>query len=154
MKKLLCYLGILVLFFLAFLPPVLRVFLPDKGEEKKEEEIVERSVLSCSSDTFIANTSYENDKIQMVLLKKLNQVTDPENPDTEALEDTSELGLSFEDLKDEGDIVYTETNDGEVIQIDFSISTHDKLNINNLTKDIDTQKTYYEQQGLTCVIRK
>lgn len=149
MKKLLCYLGILVLFILAFLPPALRIFLPDKGEEKKDEEVIERSVLSCSSDTFITNTSYENNKIQMILVKKLNQVDNPES-----IDDTSELGLSFEDLKKQGDIVYTETDDGEVIQIDFSVTTHDYLSIKNLTKGILDQKTYYEQQGLTCTIRK
>ncbi|MBQ8472309.1 MAG: hypothetical protein IJ501_02270 [Bacilli bacterium] len=152
MKKLLCYLGILVLFILAFLPPALRIFLPDKGEEKKDEEVIERSVLSCSSDTFITNTSYENNKIQMILVKKLNQVDESGNPIEEDL--TSALNLTFTDLKDEGDIVYTETDDGEVIQIDFSVTTHDYLSIKNLTKGILDQKTYYEQQGLTCTIRK
>ena len=149
MKKILCYLGILFLFVLAFLPPALRVFLPDKGENKKQEEIIERLVLACSSDTFITNTSYENNKIQMILVKKINQVDESGNT-----EDISELGLSFADLKKQGDIVYTETDDGEVIQIDFSVSTHDKLNLENFTRGIDEQKNYYEQQGLTCTIRK
>ena len=58
MKKLLCYLGILVLLFLAVLPPVLRIMLPEYGEEKEEEVVIVTTVLSCTSDDFIVNTSY------------------------------------------------------------------------------------------------
>ena len=112
--------------------------------------MIARSILYCSSETFITNTSYDGNKIQMILMKKLNQVGEVE----EEQKDTSVLDSSFLDLKNEGNIVYTETDDGEVIQIDFSLSTHDKLNIKNFTKGIEEQKTYYEQQGLTCTIRK
>ena len=38
MKKALCFMGIFVLLFLAFLPPALRLFLPDKEDEIIEEE--------------------------------------------------------------------------------------------------------------------
>ena len=38
MKKTLCFIGIFVLLFLAFLPPALRLFLPDKEAEIIEEE--------------------------------------------------------------------------------------------------------------------
>ena len=145
-----CYLGILVLFSLAILPPALRMFLPDKGEEKKEE-IPERSVLYCSSNKFITNTSYENNKIQMILLKKINQVSENNG---ETIDDKSELILKFQDLKDKSTIIYTETEDGGVIQIDFSISNNDNLDIKSLTKKIEEQKKYYEQQGLNCLIRK
>ena len=66
MKKLLCFLGIILLLFLAVLPPVLRIVLPDMGEE--ENEVVhENVILNCSNESYIANTSYQNEKVMMIV---------------------------------------------------------------------------------------
>ena len=158
MKKLLCYLGILLLLFLAFLPPILRIFLPDQDENQKENIINENIVIYCSNSEYIVSTNYENNEIKMLAFKKLN--TNLESPEGENIDENqtlnsqSDLDKTFFYLKEANDIIYNITDDGEAIGIDFSISTHQELDINNITKQPTEQQKYYENQGLTCVVRK
>lgn len=172
MKKLLCYVGILLLLFLVVLPPLLRRLLPDMGEEEPAKKEEERMLLTCSNENFVINTSYENSQIQMIVLKKLssnqeqtdNVDSNDENTSSDnkldvddskenQTENESELSLAFDDLKTKGDITYKQLEDGEVIGIDFSVSNHEKLNLASFTKPIDEQKIYYENQELSCTIR-
>ncbi len=149
MKKLLCYLGIIILLGLILFPILLRLFLPDKIEEK-ELKVIERMVLSCSSDKYITSTSYDGDKVNMIIIKKLKQEEIEENN-----VDRSDNILSiFESLKDKNDILYKELDDGEVISIDYTLSEHKDLEIENLKNKVDVQKSFYEDLGLTCTIIK
>ena len=164
MKKLLCFLGIILLLFLAVLPPVLRIVLPDMGEE--ENEVVhENVILNCSNESYIANTSYQDEKVMMIVFKQLrttdsNTNDDQEDPTIENEEDTSnleqsnieELDEAFEDLKTESNITYNVLEDGEVIQIDFTVSNHETLNLTKFTNNLADQRAYYENLGLTCLV--
>ena len=164
MKKLLCFLGIILLLFLAVLPPVLRIVLPDMGEE--ENEVVhENVILNCSNESYIANTSYQNEKVMMIIFKQLyptdsNTNDDQEDPTIENEEDTSnleqsnieELDEAFEDLKTESNITYNVLEDGEVIEIDFTVSNHETLNLTKFTNNLADQRAYYENLGLTCLV--
>ena len=164
MKKILCFLGIILLLFLAALPPILRIILPDMGEE--ENEVVhENVVLNCSNESYIANTSYQDEKVMMIIFKQLyptdsNTNDDQEDPTIENEEDTSnleqsnieELDEAFEDLKTESNITYNVLEDGEVIEIDFTISNHETLNLTKFTNNLADQRAYYENLGLTCLV--
>lgn len=164
MKKILCFLGIILLLFLAALPPILRIILPDMGEE--ENEVVhENVVLNCSNESYIANTSYQNEKVMMIIFKQLyptdsNTNDDQEDPTIENEEDTSnleqsnieELDEAFEDLKTESNITYNVLEDGEVIEIDFTVSNHETLNLTKFTNNLADQRAYYENLGLTCLV--
>ena len=164
MKKLLCFLGIILLLFLAVLPPVLRIVLPDMGEE--ENEVVhENVILNCSNESYIANTSYQDEKVMMIVFKQLrttdsNTNNDQEDPTIENEEDTSnleqsnieELDEAFEDLKTESNITYNVLEDGEVIEIDFTVSNHETLNLTKFTNNLTDQRAYYENLGLTCLV--
>ena len=150
MKKLLCILGILILFGLAILPPVLRVLLPDQISENKEKEI-ERVNLTCSNTSYITSTSYDGEEIKMIILKHLNNEYSEDIIEEETKKELIDL---FEDLKTKGAVLYKEVSDGEVISIDFSVSDNKKLNLINLTKDIENQKKYYESQNLECMIKR
>ena len=164
MKKLLCFLGIILLLFLAVLPPVLRIVLPDMGEE--ENEVVhENVILNCSNESYIANTSYQDEKVMMIVFKQLrttdsNTNDDQEDPTIENGEDTSnleqsnieELDEAFEDLKTESNITYNVLEDGEVIEIDFTVSNHETLNLTKFTNNLTDQRAYYENLGLTCLV--
>lgn len=164
MKKLLCFLGIILLLFLAVLPPVLRIVLPDMGEE--ENEVVhENVILNCSNESYIANTSYQDEKVMMIVFKQLrttdsNTNNDQEDPTIENEEDTSnleqsnieELDEAFEDLKTESNITYNVLEDGEVIEIDFTVSNHETLNLTKFTNNLADQRAYYENLGLTCLV--
>lgn len=164
MKKILCFLGIILLLFLAVLPPILRIILPDKMEEEKEI-VHENVVLNCSNESYIANTSYQNEKVMMIIFKQLyptdsNTNDDQEDPTIENEEDTSnleqsnieELDEAFEDLKTESNITYNVLEDGEVIEIDFTISNHETLNLTKFTNNLADQRAYYENLGLTCLV--
>ncbi len=164
MKKILCFLGIIFLLFLAFLPPVLRIVLPDIEEEKKEI-VHENVILNCSNESYIANTSYQDEKVMMIIFKQLyptdsNTNDDQEDPTIENEEDTSnleqsnieELDEAFEDLKTESNITYNVLEDGEVIEIDFTVSNHETLNLTKFTNNLADQRAYYENLGLTCLV--
>ena len=164
MKKILCFLGIILLLFLAALPPILRIILPDKMEEEKEI-VHENVVLNCSNESYIANTSYQNEKVMMIIFKQLyptdsNTNDDQEDPTIENEEDTSnleqsnieELDEAFEDLKTESNITYNVLEDAEVIEIDFTISNHETLNLTKFTNNLADQRAYYENLGLTCLV--
>ena len=150
MKKLLCYLGILFLLSLILFPPALRIFLPDKIE-KENEKVIENKSLYCSSDNFITNTTYEGDKINMIIMKKFNIYSDTDGEDKRLVNDA--LIDSFDTIKDDSTITYDSKDDYELISIDFSLSEHKNLDLTSFTKTIDLQKEYYEEQNLSCNIR-
>ena len=159
MKKLLCYLGIILLFGLVLFPPILRIVLPEKNEENKSE-VVERKILSCSNKEYITSTSYDNQNINMIIIKKLNQndEVETENNTEEIDESNNTTGKEFidifESLKYKSTVVYNVLEDGEVLSIDFTLSDNKELNLTSLTKEIEEQKEFYENQNLSCIIKK
>jgi len=183
MKKVLCYLGIVVLFGLGVLPPVLRIFYKD--EDKKEVETIESIILVCTSDTYMTTTSYENDEVKKIAIKKIiaNNLEDSEVDDSTETDDSSdvvededmnnedlndsELESSDEELKTGMDILFDSLyesenenlirntlEDGEVVWIDFNTSKYEDIELSNITKLPEDQKEYYESLELTCIIRK
>ncbi len=168
MKKVLCYLGIFVLLGLALLPPILRIALPNV-EETKETIVISSKILSCSNDVFLANTSYENEKVKMIILKKLfskeeierrkglQEGLDDEEAQVLELETESlkskELNDLFESIKEKSDILHNVLEDGEIVSIDFSVSEHKDLKIDDITQKMEEQQLYYENQELTCIIK-
>ncbi len=191
MNKFLCGFGIFILVILILLPPTLRIFVPKEEEvEEEKEELIVRA-LSCNGDNYIARTSYENDNVQMILIKKNiistdkeeenneevpsenpeenqevpneNTETTPEEtpneenqPEEDTNPDTSSNLENFEAmftrLSDDSRVARDDMDDGIVLTIDFSISDNSRLDIGDLTKPIDDQKSYYEDLGLVCSI--
>lgn len=166
MKKILCYLGILILFTLGILPPVLRSFYKEDNK-KEEEKLPESAILVCTSDTYMTTTSYEDDEVKKIAIKKIitnkeseESIDEQENLDTEKPEDNEEMvektdmDLLFDSLKENKELIYNNLEDGEIIGIDFSVSKYESIDLSNLTKSKEDQKTYYENLKLTCIIRK
>ena len=168
MKNVLCYFGIIILLGLALLPPILRIVLPLKEKEEKKE-IISNMILSCSNNSFIVNTSYIDEKTNMIIMKKLltgdsegnnnesNQSFDNLNDellDSDTKSDKSaDIIKLFDDIKNKNDVIYRALDDGEVLSIDFSVSDHKELKIDNLVQDVEKQKLFYEQNDLKCVIK-
>ncbi len=189
MKNVLCYLGIIFLLFLIVLPPVLRIVLNDKEEEVEEAPIV-RKTLSCDSDIYLTRSSYENDVIKTVIIKKIEvkedtetsdskDITDneeesgtdnrgnQESQDEESVPDTNEtpspnenpdneekteFDKIFDKLSKDSQILKQEAEDGLIVQLDFSASDYNGLLLDDLRKNIDEEKIYYESQKMTCSI--
>lgn len=155
MKKLLCYLGIVFLLFLISLPPLLRYLMPPK-EQIETSKVIESRILNCSDSTFVVNSIYFGDDIQRIIMKKINSVSSSED-DT----DSSDFSQSRQELNDlftklstdNGDYTINELDDGIAISIDFVVSTHENLLLNNIKQDLDIQKVFYENANLTCEVR-
>ncbi len=152
MKKLLCYLGILVLLFLLFLPPALRIFLKDKDATLDDDNNKTNETLVCKNDNFTINANYSGDDVLMIVLKRAikeesddlgEEVSDP-------LEDLNEL---FDSIKDDQTITYNKLEDSEVVGIDFEIYKHENLKLNLITKPIKEQQQYYESLNFKCLVR-
>ena len=159
MKNILCYFGILILFVLGALPPVLRTFY-NPEEEKKEETIIESAILICTSDTYITTTNYEGDKVKKIAIKKI--IVNNSEDDQEETEDPLEqeevektgMDLLYDTLKENDEVIQNPVEDGEVIRLDFYTSKYETVDLVNLTKNKEEQKKYYESLNLTCNIRK
>lgn len=149
MKKILCYLGILVLLFLLFLPPALRIFLKDK--ETVVEEPVVKNILVCKNDDFITTTRYEGVDIKKIAIKR-NKEQDLEEG-AEIVYDTN-LDKIIDNIKSDPTLIYEETDEFKMITIDFEVSNHKELDLSLITKPINDQKNYYEAENLTCSIKE
>lgn len=149
MKKILCYLGILVLLFLLLLPPALRIFLKDK--ETVVEEPVVKNILVCKNDDFITTTRYEGVDIKTIAIKR-NKEQDLEEG-AEIVYDTN-LDKIIDDIKSDPTLIYEETDEYKMITIDFEVSNHKDLDLSLITKPINDQKAYYEAENLTCSIKE
>ena len=146
MKKLLCYVGIIVLLGLVLFPPILRITLPDKKKVKKQE-VITSNILSCQNDLFVVKASYENKKVKMIVIKKL--LLEEDNNSDKSIN----LMQAFNKSKENSNVIVNSLDDGEVISIDFSVSDPETFNISYLTQDLDEQKSYYENEQLVCSIR-
>lgn len=149
MKKILCYLGILVLLFLLLLPPALRIFLKDK--ETVVEEPVVKNILVCKNDDFITTTRYEGVDIKEIAIKR-NKEQDLEEG-AEIVYDTN-LDKIIDNIKSDPTLIYEETDEFKMITIDFEVSNHKELDLSLITKPINEQKAYYEAENLTCSIKE
>lgn len=149
MKKILCYLGILVLLFLLFLPPALRIFLKDK--ETIVEEPFVKNILVCKNDDFITTTRYEGVDIKKIAIKR-NKEQDLEEG-AEIVYDTN-LDKIIDNIKSDPTLIYEETDEFKMITIDFEVSNHKELDLSLITQPINDQKNYYEAENLTCSIKE
>lgn len=149
MKKILCYLGILVLLFLLLLPPALRIFLKDK--ETVVEEPVVKNILVCKNNDFITTTRYEGVDIKKIAIKR-NKEQDLEEG-AEIVYDTN-LDKIIDNIKSDPTLIYEETDEFKMITIDFEVSNHKELDLSLITKPINDQKNYYEAENLTCSIKE
>lgn len=149
MKKILCYLGILVLLFLLLLPPALRIFLKDK--ETVVEEPVVKNILVCKNDDFITTTRYEGVDIKKIAIKR-NKEQDLEEG-AEIVYDTN-LDKIIDNIKSDPTLIYEETDEFKMITIDFEVSNHKELDLSLITQPINDQKNYYEAENLTCSIKE
>lgn len=150
MKKLLCYIGILVLLFLLFLPPALRTFLKDKDATTNEDNNKTNATLVCKNDNFTINANYSGDDVLMIVLKRV--IKEEENEELVS-EPDKELNELFDSIKDDQTITYNKLEDSEVIGIDFEIYKHENLKMNLITKPIKDQQQYYESLNFKCLVR-
>ena len=168
MKNAMCYSGIIIIIIFILLPPILRLTVPDIiFEENIKSEIVRKN-LRCSSDRYSVTTSYDNDVINLIVIKKymskeeLEQDTNPDikendtntNVSTPSIDNASKIDFDnvFERLKEQKNSEVIVQDDGEVISFDFSVSDNSQYDIAKIIQPFEEQQRYYESQNMSCSI--
>ena len=148
MKKLLCYLAIIILISFIAVPPLLRAFYND---DNKQPVIIDKfELMTCKKDDYIISSSYKNSEIVNIRFayyeEKLNIETDDDEKMFEliiarSLKNDTKTNL---DIKEDDQIIYT-------LKIDEATGkTLEELEEYRLK--IDEQKTLYEANEYTCNI--
>ncbi len=154
MKNLLCVIGIMLLILLIITPPVLRLVLPDKVEPI-EEVTNDIQILSCNSPYYIVSSSYESKNVKRIVIRKFTSPQGEEGEEIKENEGTTipKLDELIESLRYDGRVIYENLEDGAMLTIDFSVYTKEEMGIPDYVKIPTEQQAFYQQQGLTCILR-
>lgn len=165
MKKILCYLAIVVLLVFIVLPPVLRLTM----KEENEEPVVPKDViemLQCTKNEDSLSISYLNGKTYNIrYTEKIVEVApDIEDENKDELDDnvldnarinpintTNDDDRSFKEVLEGYAHVKKTSKEGKMIySLDLSSSeVYDRF-ANKFKKEINEQMAYFKSLGYTC----
>ena len=156
---------LLIVFFviMIFVPPLLRIVLPNEEiennthiEDKKEEQIISRK-LNCEfnqniGEKFIklnTSTDYNNNEITSIIFTY----------DISTVQDTGLLSsfaifTELNELKNISGVEYNQNGTEESILINSNSIISNEPRLQKYSQNIDVQKAYYEQLGLICNVVK
>ena len=148
----LCYFGLIILTFLLFLPPALRIFGKDLyvKEEKKKDEII---ILNCKKENESINSTFLNGEPKNLeyLIKGNYTVTTNEEEESETSEkdkeDNQNTLLVY--IKPYSQVKYDEEKD----ITSYNVKTIDLKQINNYPETfstVDNQQNYFTKLNFSC----
>ena len=150
MKKVLCYLGLVLLILIIATPPLLRIFYKEKEELPFKDKI---QLLMCTKDTYSISTSYKNGTAINIKFTRLKD-------DPNLVEYTDQMALEYtlsEILKDNPLVTTSKTSDSGHEMISYLL-LYDKVSASGLGEFsnyrllIDDQKQSYVNEGYLCSI--
>ena len=148
MKKVLCYLAIVVLILLISVPPLIRVLYP-KVEEKPI--VIEKySMLTCTKDSYTINESYKNDKALSI---KFTRLLDDQNLEVSNDNNALEFVLDNELKKIVNANIVDEQAEIKMISylLQYNNVTEESLvNLSDYRLPLENQLTHYQAHGYTC----
>ena len=148
MKKVLCYLAIVVLILLISVPPLIRVLYP-KVEEKPI--VIEKySMLTCTKDSYTINESYKNDKALSI---KFTRLLDDQNLEVSNDNNALEFVLDNELKKIVNANIVDEQAEIKMISylLEYRNVTEESLtNLSNYRLPLQDQVNHYQAHGYTC----
>lgn len=167
MKHNLCYVGLVVLIILLFIPPMFRLFIKDKdsGKEKKDPVYI---ALNCNKSDESINATFEDGIPQNIMYKVKGNVS-KNNPDEVSTTETnmvdsnslnqnstSNTKTPFNDdatvydiLTKFGEFEYLENEGNSVIRIPYSIITAVE-GYDLVFGTINGQENFYTSRGFSC----
>lgn len=163
MKKVLCYIAIVILLIFIILPPILRVFVDDINVDNKPKEVVE--LLICTLDQEKINMPYINNKL--VNIKYTFPINEDDNILSDSLIDNngdiygdinenSKIILVGESLKNTLETIPNikkDSNDGKMTYtLDMNDVNNSSLLPAKYQDSIGNMKTYYTSLGFSCNI--
>ena len=165
------YLLIVFFIIMIFIPPILRIALPNDEISNNENNNFNNNVnSSLNNNSNNQNISKKlNCEINQTLANntiKLNVLTDYYDNRTTSIIFTYDLsgitniellsGFSIFDeineLKQLQGVQYTKNGTQEVISLDSTVIVSNESNLKSFTNNVELQKTYYEQFGLSCTV--
>lgn len=148
MKKILCYVAIVLLVLVIFVPPLTRIFY-------KEKEVVnvpkdKYSILKCTKDSYEIASSYKNSEGLNLRFKRLLTDANLESYSEEyAFE--SNLDVAIKELTNAN----IDQNNEEIITyyLEYKNVVADKLNaLNDYRLPLEEQQKTYESKGYVCTL--
>lgn len=139
MKKVLCYIALVLLVMIIILPPVLRVFNNEKASDNSgidNSDVIQ--LLSCDKDSEKVSSSYLNNAITSL---KYSYTTS----------DAADFISSLKDFMTSNNIEASVSSNEYTYIATFSNNVY-TAGVLSYNQNINTQKSYYESLGYTCVI--
>ncbi len=154
LKKLMCYISLVFLVILLFIPVVFRIVFKEKKEEKKVDVI---TVLSCESSDESINSTFLNDEPKNILYQVLGNYNS--TPSTEESEDetkdenTPNIGEKpvLKKLIHFGKLTYDEEQNISSLRVSVS-DIVGSLDYEIIFSTVNNQEAYYKMQGFSCNI--
>ena len=149
MKKLLCYLAIIILISFIAAPPIIRKVYSNLG--KTVEKTDEYAMMTCGNGIYTMTSYYKNSEI-------LNITFDLSKDDQDIQELNEDIDNSFEytlysELKNDSATIDNSNDSIESYKLIFA-NTENFNNYSFYTSLLDSQKKAYEAKGYTCVVNK
>ena len=160
LKIVFCYIGLVVLVILLFLPVAFRAFIHEKPVAKQKEIIV----LSCQKLNESVSSTFLDGIPQNILYTIKGDLRDNPTPDESTLpegetqtttaavesDDTSTDNQLMNKIKKYSEITYDEVKETTSFRLNVDIikGTSDYETIFNT---VDNQETYYKTQGFSCI---
>ena len=136
--KIICYISLVFLIVLLFLPPLLRTFVQEKPEKKKDEVVV----INCNKTDESINSTFLNGKPQNILYSVKGDVreVEQEQPDEEISSSTNSISG---EVVDNGTVT-SQTEDESDTIVDTKENTLDTENSSNIDNSQNSDNEFYQ----------
>lgn len=142
MRKILCYVALVVLIILIILPPALRIFVKDDGSDDKPKDVVE--LLMCKKGEEEINMPYKNGGLTSIKYRFMDTGDGT----------TNETGTLKSVLVGIGN-TQIENNNGEVTyRLDLTLQNNAIQVPDEFKRTSEVMKNYYTNLGYSCNIMK
>ena len=149
-NKVLCYIGLVLLIVLLFLPPIFRLAFKEKPEEKVKDVVL---MLSCEKANESYKSTFKNGEPQSVLYKAVGnyEVSDTEEQpvDTTTTETEVTTPQMVDKLKEYATFSYTENIDTSEFRVDI-IKLANSLDYAKIFSSLENQESYLKSIGFSC----
>lgn len=154
MKKILCYVAIVLLIILIVLPPALRIFVKDEGTAEIPKDVIE--LLTCTKNDESISMPYKNGVLTMIkysFKEQTNSDIFSFNGDTNNYGDVNETE-TIKSVLEKNPNTQKETNNGEVTY-KLEMNESNSVQIADTYKgSSEVMKNYYTNLGYSCNIVK
>lgn len=142
MKKILCYVALVVLIVLIILPPALRIFVKDDGSDDKPRDVME--LLNCKRGEEEINMPYKNGGLTSIKYRFMDTGDGS----------TNETGTLKSVLVGIGNTQIENSNGEVTYRLDLTLQNNAIQVPDEFKRTSEVMKDYYTNLGYSCNIMK